>query len=514
MRAVVVGAGLGGLGTGIHLARQGWDVTILERNPLPGGRMNQIREEGFRIDTGPTLLMMPEVIEQIFASCDRDIRDYIQLERCDPSYEVRFGDGTRLAMGQTEGMQEQFAQFNERDAARFPAMMQDMERRYQLARYRFIERPFNQLGDLLNPQTLDGLRRAMPIRSVWDYVSRFCDDPRLRQALTFQTLYLGTSPYECPSMYGFLPFIEMEYGVWFPRGGMYAIADGLARLFRELGGRLECGVDVERIEVEGGTARGVHTADGRYHTGDVVVSNCDVQTTYTRLIDAEHRPRNTDRRMAARDSGCSGYLLYLGVKRLPENWRHHTVLLPQDYEGVMEDLFVRQCLPREPALYTCVPTCTDPSLAPEGHHILYMLAPAPHLEGAVDWEREAPRFRQQCLDAVRRAGWEGIENDIVFEREWTPIDFQREYGLFRGSAFGLTCTFWQSAYFRPHTRSEDVRNLYLVGASTHPGGGVPIVLTSARLVADTIQSDAARQSRRTLAPWPALRRERVRSGAE
>jgi phytoene desaturase len=492
-QAVIVGAGLGGLGTGIHLARQGWDVRILEQDARPGGRMNRVEEEGFRIDTGPTLLMMPEVLERLFADCGRDVRDYIPYERLDPSYEVRFADGTRLEMGRPEVMAERIARFNVRDAERFDAMMRDMERKYRLGRYRFIERPFHSLADLLSPSTLTGLVQALPMDSVWRYVSRFVEDPRLRQAFTFQTLYLGTSPYQCPSIYGFLPFIEMEFGVWFPKGGMYAVAAGLRRLFEDLGGRLECGVPVRKIRVRQGRADAVLTEGGGCYEADAVISNCDVQTTYTHLIDAQHRPKNTDRRMWARESGCSGFLLYLGVKRLPPGWKHHTVLLPDDYAGVMDDMFSKRSLPREPALYACVPTVTDPSLAPEGHHVLYLLAPVPHLDAHISWEDAAPEFRRRCLRAVEAAGWEGLESDIVFERQWTPHDFMRRYGLFRGSAFGLAHTFMQSAYFRPHNRSEDVRNLYLVGASTHPGGGVPIVLTSARLVADAVVQDAARQ---------------------
>lgn len=512
-RAVVIGAGLGGLGTGIHLAQRGWDVTILERNEIVGGRMNRIEADGFQFDTGPTLLMMPEVLQNLFASCDRDVQDYIPMRRLDPSYEVRFADGTRLDMGCPAEMPARFAQFNKEDARRLPALLRDMEAKYRLGRYKFIERQFNHLGHLLHPKTLTGMAQALPIESVWKYISRHVQDERLRQALTFQTLYLGTSPHECPSIYGFLPFIECEFGVWFPQGGMYSIAQGLQRLFKELGGTVKCGVDVREIRVREGGADAVITEDGQVLEADAVVSNCDVQTTYTRLIAPEHRKRNTDHRMWQAESGCSGYLLYLGVDKLPENWKHHTVILPSDYHGVMDDMFRQRCLPREPALYACVPTLSDPSLAPEGHHVLYVLAPVPHLDAHISWEDEEVMFRNRCIDALKRAGWDDLEDHIVVERRFTPRDFQKRFGLFRGSAFGLSCTFWQSAYFRPHNRSEDVRNLYLVGASTHPGGGVPIVLTSARLVAETVHAD--QQSRIPLRRRSGATRQRgVVSSAE
>ncbi|HTE18591.1 MAG TPA: phytoene desaturase family protein, partial [Armatimonadota bacterium] len=452
--------------------------------------------------------------EQIFTSCGRKVEDYIPIRRLDPSYEIRFGDGTRLDMGRAEEMQERFAQFNQRDAERLPALLRDMHKKYVTGRYKFIDRPFNHIGDLLHPSTMGGLAQALPLESCWRYVSRYCDDPRLRQALTFQTLYLGTSPMDCPSIYGFLPYVEMEFGVWFPVGGMYAVAAGLARLFQELGGKLECGVGVREIQVRNGTAEGVCTDDGRCLKADAVISNCDVQTTYTQLIDAAHRPSNTDRRMWKHDSGCSGFLLYLGVRRLPPGWKHHTLILPEDYTGVMDDMFHKRCLPREPALYACVPTCSDPSLAPEGHHILYVLAPVPNLDAHVDWQGAAPEFRDRCIRALVAAGWDGLEDDIVLERRWTPHDFMTKYGLFRGSAFGLSCTFWQSAYFRPHNRSEDIRNLYLVGASTHPGGGVPIVLTSAKLVAEAVEADARKRARKPRFRPQAPRLEEMAPGAE
>ncbi len=513
-RAVIIGAGLGGLGTGIHLARQGWDVTLLEQNARPGGRMNRVEEEGFKVDTGPTLLMMPEVIEGIFKSCGRNVDDYVPIRRLDPSYQVRFADGTRLEMGELGATQARFGQFNKADAAMFPRLMADMERKYTVGRYKFIERQFNGFQDLLHPTTVTGLVQSLPLESVWNYIARHIQDPRLRQALTFQTLYLGTSPFDCPSIYGFLPWIEMKFGVWFPEGGMYSIAAGLTRLFQELGGRLETGVPVKKVRVRNGAADGVYTADGRCLEADAVVSNCDVQTTYTHLVDPEFRPRNTDERMWKQNTGCSGYLLYLGVKRVPKDWQHHTVVLPNDYEGVMHDLFRKRSLPREPALYACVPTLSDPSLAPDGHHVLYILAPCPHLDAHIDWATAGPEFRRRCIQAVRDAGWDGLEDDIVFERQWTPHDFLTKYGLFRGSAFGLSCTFFQSAYWRPHNRSEDVKNLYLVGASTHPGGGVPIVLTSARLVAEAVQADAEKAVRgRTVSARPHVHAE-AGSGAE
>lgn len=495
--AVVIGAGLGGLSAAIHLARDGWRVTVLEKNARCGGRMNRIEEEGFRIDTGPTLLMIPEVIQGIFAACGRDMRDYLELRRLDPAYRVRFPDGSHLEMqGSVEAMQAEAARLAPEDAAQIPAMFAAMQRQYENARYNFIEQPFNGVGSLLRPRTLRGLAKALPLTSVYNFVARYVRDERLRQAFTFQTLYLGISPLDCPSIYALLPYIEMEFGVWFPMGGMMAVADALERLLREMGGEIYTETTVKRIMTEGHRVCGALTdsfqgAQDRFVEADVVVANVDTPTAYARLLPASLRRKHTDDRLAAREYGCSAHLLYLGVRDLEGDFRHHEVLLPQDFSATLGDITKRKTVPKDPALYVCIPTRTDPALAPAGHDVVYVLTPCPHLGGSVDWEMEGPRLREKALEKLERAGLRGLRQKIVFERQFTPVDFEQQYGCYQGSAFGLSPLFMQSSYFRPQMRSEEIQGLYFTGAGTHPGGGVPIVLTSGRLAAETIRADRA-----------------------
>lgn len=494
LHALIIGAGLGGLSAGIHLARQGWRVTILEQNERSGGRMNQIQEQGFRIDMGPTMLMMPEVIENIFAQCGRDYRDYLQWERITPAYRVVWPDGASLDMGgSTAEMVESIREFAPEDATIFPTFMRKMEEKYLNARYNFIERSFNTLGSMLNRQTLVGMLKTLPYESVYQFVSRYLKNEKMRQAFTFQTLYLGISPYDCPSIYALLPYIEMEFGVWFPKGGTIAVADALERLFLELGGEIHFQTPVERLLLDGKRAVGVRTCDERRWPADVVVSNLDVSMTYRRLVPAEARRKYTDARLERMDYGCSGYLLYLGIKRTQTSWPHNVILLSEDYEGILDDICRKKVAPRDPAMHLCTPTRTDPSLAPPGHDVLYVLAPCPNTQGAVDWSIEGPRLRERMLDKLEATGFPGLRDHIVFERTFAPPQFESLYGCYAGSAYGgLSHTFFQSAYFRPHSRSEDVPGLFFVGASTHPGGGVPIVLTSGRLVAEEIVSTARR----------------------
>ena len=487
-RAVVIGAGLGGLSTAIHLARQGWHVDIIERNGRSGGRMNVIEQDGFRIDMGPTMLMMPEVIENTFKACGRDMNDYMKLRRLTPAYTMVWPDGARFAMGGSVAeMEASVRTFAPEDVKRFPALLAGMKAKYENARHNFIEQSFNSLRAMVRPSTLRGMVQSLPLESVYKFVSRYIKNERLRQAFTFQTLYLGISPYECPAIYALLPYIEMEFGVWFPEGGTIALADGLEKLFTELGGHVHYGNPVEKILLEGRRAVGVQTVDGEKWQADTVVCNLDVPTAYKYLLPPSIRRKHTDQALARRDYGCSGYLLYLGVKHIPSDWSHNMIVLSDRYNEVIDDICVHKRLPRDPAMHVCIPTRTDPTLAPPGHDVVYVLVPCPNAQADIDWATEGPELRERVLDKLEASGLPGLRENIVFEKSFTPPEFEEVYGCYAGAAYsGLSPTFLQSAYFRPHSRSEEVADLYFVGAGTHPGGGVPIVLTSGRLAAEEI----------------------------
>ncbi len=495
-RAVVIGAGLGGLSTAIHLARQGWRVDIVERSSRSGGRMNVIEQDGFRIDMGPTMLMMPEVMANIFKACGRDVNDYMELQRLTPAYTLVWPDGATFAMGGSAAeMEASVRAFAPEDSARFPALVAGMKAKYENARHNFIEKSFNSVRDMVRASTLRGMVQALPLESVFKFVSRYIKNDRLRQAFTFQTLYLGISPYDCPAIYALLPYIEMEFGVWFPKGGTIALADALEKLFTELGGQIHYCNPVERILLEGRRAVGVQTRDGQKWQADTVVCNLDVPTAYKYLLPPSIRRKHTDRALARRDYGCSGYLLYLGVKHIPSSWGHNMIVLSDRYDEVLADICVHKRLPRDPAMHVCIPTRTDPTLAPPGHDVVYVLVPCPNAQADIDWETEGPKLRERVLDKLEAGGLPGLRQNIVFEKSFTPPEFEEVYGCYAGAAYsGLSPTFLQSAYFRPHSRSEEVSDLYFVGAGTHPGGGVPIVLTSGRLAAEEIVAARRKQT--------------------
>ncbi len=489
--ALVIGAGLGGLSAAIYLAQKGVTVTVLEQNSGPGGRMNVICEQGFTIDMGPTMLMMPEVIENIFQACGRDWRNYLSMQQLWPAYAIQWPDGVMLNMGlPVPQMVEQVRELAPEDADMVGAMFDAMRDKYENARYNFIEKPFNHLSDLLRPSTLRGIARALPMESVYQFVSRYMKSPRMREAFTFQTLYLGMSPYMCPAIYALLPYIEMQFGVWYPMGGTGRLAKALEQLLIELGGTIRYNTCVRQIVCTQNRATGVVTGEDEELRADAVICNRDAPSAYRDLMSQHNRKKYTNAKLEKYEYGCSGFLLYLGVKKIDTSWKHNMIVLTEDYASILADTCHNHRLPEKPALHVCIPTLTDRTLAPEGHDVVYILAPCANTRGSIDWVRESPAFRERILDTLEAAGLPELRSRIVFERMFTPPEFESIYGCYGGAAYGsLNPAFMQSAYFRPHIKSEEVESLYFAGAGTHPGGGVPIVLTSGRLAAEAVLND-------------------------
>ncbi len=486
-KVIVVGAGLGGLSTAIRLQAQGWDVHIFEKNNCPGGRMNQIQEKGFKIDMGPTLVMMPEMLQEVFQVAGKRMEDYIQLKPLSPSYEVHLGDGTRFNMtSNLHELMDQFEQRSPKDAKRFFRYLEQAHQKYRLSRKHFIERSFNKITDLFNFSTLIGMLGIKPYGSVTSFTKKYIKDPFLRAAFTFQTLYLGVSPHKCPSIYSLLLYIELAEGVWFPKGGIFKIAEGLEKLFLDLGGKIHYNQPIDSFEYEGKKIKGVHSK-GEYFDADVVVCNQDTGAALKKFLPENLRPSAPTKKIDKLDYGCSSFMVYLGVDKKYDHMYHHTVILPKHFDDVLDDLFKRGVPPQEPAYYLCRPTATDPSLAPEGHDAIYLLFPVPHLQQYDKWDEAAiEEYKNTLLKQVEETYLPDLRKHIVLEKIFTPKDFQSEYGVLHGSAFGLAPNFFQSAYFRPRNVSPDIENLFFVGSSSHPGGGIPVVMLGGRLTANEI----------------------------
>lgn len=492
-RALVIGAGLGGLATAVHLARAGWSVTVVEQRDEPGGKVRRLVADGFRFDMGPTIVTMPFALDALFASAGRERRDYLELRRLDPAYRAHFPDGTVFELSDSlSAVLAQVRAISPDDEPRWVAYLARAGRIWHQVERHFLDRLFHSWRDLLDPALLVAGFKMDALTTLAKRVAREIRDPRLRQLLTYQAIYVGASPDEVPATYALISYLETAYGVWFPKGGMYAIAEAVARLAGELGVELRYGATVERIVVERGRARGVRLAGGEEVRGDVVISNADLHHTYGELLGATPRPHMSDARLASLEPSSSAFIVYAGVARTYPGLPHHTIVFSGDYAHDLREVFVEQRPLSEPSFYVCAPSVTDPDLAPPGASALYLLAPAPYLAGGVDWDALAPEYADRLLARAEAFCLPGLRAATTFLHWYTPADFARDYHCHRGSIFGLSARANQTAFRRPAPRSRDVAGLYVVGGSTQPGGGVPMVVLGGRLVAATIVGDRAR----------------------
>ncbi|MGQ0645845.1 MAG: phytoene desaturase family protein [Elusimicrobiota bacterium] len=485
---MIIGAGVGGLACGIRLRLLGYDVSILEKNEEPGGRCGRLKLDGYTFDTGPTLLMIPETLESLFRDAGRRLADYISLQRLDPAYRVTFSDGeTFNFFGEPARAEEEARRFGAKETEGFRRLMTQSEELYRTSFERFIDRPLENAADWANARTLLYILKTRPWTSVAGVMRRHFRSAHLRMAMSFQTLYLGISPLDCPSIYSMLSYIDLVGGVHYPRGGMYGIVEGLSRLFLELGGTLRCGVEAERILAEDGRVTGVLLHDERVWPADVIVSNVDLAQTHERLLKDE-RPGWRSRRLLSMKKGCSAAVFLFGVNRTYPDLPHHNIYLPMAYERCLRELFEEGRVPEEPAFYLCAPSRTDPATAPEGGESLMVLVPVPN-RAAHKGSHDPAGLRKKILAILNRTLLPGVEEHIVIEKNLPPDWYAERYGLADASTFGFSPTFFQSAMFRPQRRSPDLRGLYFAGASTHPGNGVPIVLIAARLAAEAVAKD-------------------------
>ncbi len=486
-RVVIVGAGPGGLAAAMLLARFDVDVTVVERQGHVGGRTASIRADGFTFDTGPTFFLYPEALREIFHVCGFDLDREVELMRLDPMYRVQFEDGAHIdATADAEHMEAQIAAIAPDDARNFRALMDDNRRKFVAFRPAF-RRAFAGLGDLLSPD----LRRALPLLAPWRSVDadlrRYFADPRIRMAFSFQSKYLGMSPYRCPSLFTILSFLEYEYGVFHPRGGCGAVMTAMADVAQRMGVRIQLGEPVEEVLVRGRRAVGVRTGRGTYEA-DAVVMGADFAQAMTTLVPNAIRRRWSDRRIARARYSCSTFMLYLGLKGELRDLSHHTIFLASDYVRNIAEIEAGRVLSENPSFYVQNASPTDGTLAPAGHSALYVLVPVPHRSEHIDWDDPAP-FRARALRQLERIGLHGLEDRIVVEKVTTPHDWEAEQNIYRGATFSLRHSLDQMMHRRPHNRFDDLDGMYLVGGGTHPGSGLPVIFQSARISADLVEQD-------------------------
>jgi phytoene desaturase len=505
-RAIVIGSGFGGLAAAIRLQAAGWQVTLIEARSQLGGRAGQIQDAGYTFDTGPTIITAPNLLADLWALAGHDLHADVDLVPLRPYYQIRFRDGTSFDYGppgvtgvdahtaeaspgaHLPAAEIEIARLSPADLPGYRRFMADTERIYRRAFEQLGRQPFHRWQDFA--RVVPELVRLGAQRSVYSFVSGYVRNEHLRTILSFHPLFLGGNPFRASAIYSIVPYLEQRGGVWFARGGMHHLIEALAWLFERLGGEIRPGEPVEQVSVRAGRASGVVLAGGQELRAEVVVSNADVATTYGRLVPAPYRRRHTGRQVDRFSYSMSCFLLYLGVDRQYSHLRHHTILMPRDYRGVVEAIFSGRLREDDLAVYLHAPTRTDPTLAPPGCESLYALVPVPNLAGGPDWTRDADRLRDRVIRLLEeQVGLDDLAQHIVVEHRFTPLDFRDRLASHLGAAFSIEPTLWQSAYLRPHNRSAHLPGLYLVGAGTHPGAGLPAVLLSAEITANLILAE-------------------------
>lgn len=486
--AVVIGAGFGGLAAAIRLGARGYRVTIFERLDGPGGRAYVYRQDGFTFDSGPTIVTAPFLLEELWRLCGRRLADDVELRPVSPFYRMHFDDGTVFDYcGDTAHMRARIAKLSPGDLAGYERFLQTSETIFRLGFEQLAHVPFASWRDMV--RIAPAMLRLGSFRSVYGFVSRFVKDPRLRIALSFHPLLIGGNPFSASSIYSLIVFLERRWGVFFAMGGTGRLVQALAGLIDHQGGVTRYGAEVRSILVKDRVAVGVRLASGEEVAADIVVSNADSAWTYRYLLPAARGARWSHRRTERARYSMSLFIWYFGTRRRYPDVAHHTILLGPRYRGLLEDIFERKVLATDFSLYLHRPTATDPSLAPPGCDAFYVLSPVPHLASGTDWQATAEGYRRRLAEKLDATLLPDIEHNVVTSRIMTPQDFQDRLLSFRGAAFGLEPVLTQSAWFRPHNRSEDIERLYLVGAGTHPGAGIPGVLSSARVL-DQVVPDA------------------------
>ncbi|MDX1502400.1 MAG: phytoene desaturase family protein [Thermoanaerobaculia bacterium] len=489
-RAVVVGAGPGGLASAMLLARAGVDVTVLERHDRVGGRTSTIEQDGFRFDLGPTFFLYPQVLRSIFQMCGRSLDEEVELIRLDPNYRLRFEDGAELLASTDLGqLERQVASISPDDAANVRRYIEDNRKKLD-AFTPILQSSFSGVRDLFKVPLGKILPLLRPFSSVDSDLGRYFTDPRIRLAFSFQSKYLGMSPFQCPSLFTILAFLELEHGVFHPRGGCGAVTEAMARVAGELGADVRLGEPVEEILFDGRRAVGVRTPRGSYRC-DALVVNADFAEAMRRLVPDGLRRRWTDRKLARKRYSCSTFMLYLGLDGEEPDLDHHTIFLTDDYRENLDDIETRHRLSENPSFYVHNPCVTDPTMAPPGMTSLYMLVPVTHEHPNVDWSREEERFRSVALRQLERVGVTDVEKRIRFEKRLTPAGWSQEHRIYRGATFNLAHSLDQMLHLRPRNRFEDLDSVYLVGGGTHPGSGLPVIFESARITSRLLVDDLA-----------------------
>lgn len=479
--AIVVGAGLGGLAAAIRLGARGYRVTVLDRLAVPGGRATVFKQDGFTFDAGPTIITAPFVLEELWQFAGRNFYDDVRLKALDPFYVIRFDDGdTFTCRSDVNAMRAEVARISPSDVAGYENFMRESEAIYKIGFEQLGHIPFQSIGSMA--AILPDLLKVKAWKSVHAHVAFHVKNPKLRMALSFHPLFVGGNPFRATCVYSMIAYLERQFGVHCAMGGTGAIVQAMVRLIESQGGSVICNAEVVEIITSQGRATGARLASGEVIKSDIVVSNACAAHTYTKLIAGGAQKRWTPRKLARARHSMSLFVWYFGTDKKFETVPHHTIVMGPRYRGLIEDIFENKILADDMSLYLHRPTASDTSLAPAGNDCFYVLSPVPNQDSGIDWKLQAEPYRQAIAKRLDETMMPNFAKHIVTERVMTPLNFENDLLSYKGAAFGLEPVLTQSAWFRPHNKSEEIENLFLVGASTHPGAGVPGVLSTARVL--------------------------------
>lgn len=483
---IIIGAGLGGLYAACRLAKAGFSVTVLEKNETIGGKVNFVKADGYKFDTGASLLTMRHVLEDLFEFAGRELKDYLTIVPLEPICRYFWTDGTIFdASTNLKKTENEISKIAPQDIENFHKYLTDAKQKYEIAEKTFLSHSLNDLPKLLRPKYLKDLLAISSLKTLNKHNKSYFGSPKLRQLFDRFATYNGSSPFQTPATFALIPFVEFGLGAWYVKGGMYEIPRSLEKLATELGVTIYTESEVEKIEIENGKAVGVRVG-GESFGCDFVIANSDAVETYRNLIDKRARKVFPDKKLEKIEPSCSGFVLLLGTKKQFPNLAHHNIFFSDDYKAEFDALFGRKRPAMNPTIYVCAVSKTDETQAPTNHENLFVLVNAPYTSNKTNWQTEAKSYRDLIIKKLENFGLQDLENSIEFEQIITPADFEQRYAANRGSIYGVSSNGIFSAFLRPPNKAKDIENLYFVGGTTHPGGGIPLVLLSGKMASELI----------------------------
>ncbi len=486
-KIIIIGAGLGGLSAACRLAKSGFEVTVLEKNERVGGKVNFVENDGYKFDTGASLLTMKHVFEELFEFCGKSIEDYLDIKPLEPICRYFWSDRTVFDASQSvEKTLEEIEKLEPNDVKGFQQYLADSKQKYEIAERTFLAKSLNELPQLLKPKYLPDLLKISTLKTLNKHNKQYFKSEKLQQLFNRFATYNGSSPYKTPATFALIPYVEFGLGAWYVKGGIYQISKALEKLANELGVKFRVETEVEEIIIENKTAKGIRLKNGEILTSEIVITNADAIETYRNLIDKNKRRIYTNKKLEKIEPSCSGFVLLLGTNKNFDQLAHHNIFFSNDYKAEFEAIFETKTPAKNPTIYICATSRTDATQAPENCENLFILINAPYTSSATNWEKEKKNYRNLIIKKLEEFGLEGLENSIEFEQIITPEDFEKKYRANRGSIYGVSSNGIFSAFMRVPNMAKDIKNLYFVGGTTHPGGGMPLVLLSGKMACELI----------------------------